>query len=791
MRRNTALLVTFLNAAIAIALGQGQSGNLNGTVADKTGAVVPGASVSVKNNATGVEEKTTTTATGAYTLPYLPFGTYSIHVTAPGFKASDAENIILRVAQTLTINLTLEVGIITEQVTVRSTPELLDTGTAEMGRYVSTAEYKAWPILVAEQRQIQEFIFSSLPGTAGNTFEGSINGGQAYSHEILIEGIPVGRSDLLGGNNFEFSPSLEAIGEFKLQTGAITAQYNGGQTAVANYGIKSGGNDLHGTAFLYLQNEVFNAMSIGDKALGATKKPRHRENNEGYSAGGPVYVPKLYNGKNKTFFFTNYERDHYDSVMFTGLMQVIPNEYRSGDFSGLLNPEWTGSGLSGTQAANADGTPAFDAMGRPVVYGAIYDPATTRIVNGAEVRDPFTGNIIPKHRFNQVTKNIFDPSITGGVVAPAFDTMINNIPTIPSSPLLNLHTLGMKLDHNISDKHHFSAYYNHEYRKRYVGLGPLPLPGPVTSTWQEQYTPGRMARAAMASTLSPHVVNRLGLGYNRFQNALGAPSERLWRDWAGKIGIRNTSPLCFPSLTFTGNQWQGGSYPTLGVGGYGENPTGSWAVIDDLTFIKGAHSVHAGYQYMNYYYNSVSYQSPGSFEFSPRSTAAPGFEADTGSSVAGFMLGAVNSANRWVPTLSQGVKQPYHAFYVADVWKVTPRLTMNYGLRWEVIPPFYERTGRISYIDLNALNPSAGGRLGALAFGKHPNSSYWREFGPRLGLAYQVSSKMVVRAGYAMMNTPPIANNWGYGVSATATTEPSMSVKGAVRPASSRTRSCT
>jgi len=761
MHRSLLIVVVCLITIIGVAWSQGQSGNLNGSVVDKTGAVVPGAAVSVKNVNTGVEEKTTTTAAGAYTFPYLPAGTYNIHATAAGFKASDAENILLHNAQTLTINVTLEVGQLTEQVTVSSTPELLDTGSAEIGRYISTEEYKAWPILVGDgQRQIQEFIFDSLPGTTGGTFQGSINGGQQYSHEILIDGIPVGRSDLSGGNNNEFSPSMEAIGEFKLQEGAVGAQYNGGQTAVANYSIKSGTNELHGTAFLYLQNEGFDAMSIGDKMAGKKKKSPHRENNEGYSLGGPVYIPKVYNGKNKTFFFTNLERDHYSNFVFNGFTSVIPNEYRTGDFSGLLNPSWTGNAKSGTQVGT-------DPLGRPILYGAIYDPATTRMVNGQEVRDPFIGNIVPQSAFNPVTKNIFDTGITGGVAAPTYDKMINNINSIGTCcPFFNEHTIGIKIDHNISDKHHFSAYYNHEYRIRNNSNPPrtLPVPGSPTSTWQDQYTPGRMARASLASTLTPRIVNRVALGYNRFLNVNGAPLATVNQDWAGKIGVQNTSPVYFPQMNLaSGSQWQGGSYGHLGVGFYGPGANGSWAVTDDLTYIRGAHSIHLGYQYMNYYYNERNSQGSGQFNFSPRSTGAPGFLASTGNSVASFMLGAVNTASRAIPTLSDGMRQPYHAFYASDDWKITPKLTMNYGLRWEIIPPFFERTGRMSYIDLNAPNPDAGGIPGALVFGKKPNTTYWKEFGPRLGFAYQLNNKTVVRAGYAMMNTPPICNAWGYG----------------------------
>src|SRR5712691_3122707 len=279
----TVLVLACLTTGLSTGWAQGPVGTLNGTILDPTGAVVPGATVVAVNNATGVESKTTSTSAGAYTLPYLPAGTYTVRASAPNFKTSTAENVILRVAQDLTVNISLEVGAVSQQVTVSDQAPLLDAGTAEIGRYISVEEYKSWPILVDDgQRQIQSFIFSSLPGTSGDTFKGSINGGQEYSHEILIEGIPIGRSDLSGGNNNEFSPSAEAISEFKLQTGAMSAQYNGGQTAVANFTIKSGTNNLHGSAFYYNQNEAFNAFSLLNKALG-NKKSKHREDNYGYS----------------------------------------------------------------------------------------------------------------------------------------------------------------------------------------------------------------------------------------------------------------------------------------------------------------------------------------------------------------------------------------------------------------------------------------------------------------------------------------------------------------------------
>src|SRR5215472_3818453 len=285
-----ALTMLCVGAVSPVLYAQGPVGTLNGTVSDPAGAVVPGAAIVATNNSTGLESKTTSTSSGGYTLPYLPSGTYTIRVSAPGFRTTTAEDVTLRVAQTMTIDIKLELGSVSEQVVVSDKAEVLESDSAEIGQYITTEEYKSWPILVDDgQRQIQQFIFDSLPGTTGGTFQGSINGGQQYSHEILIDGIPVGRADLSGGNNNEFSPSAEAIGEFKLQTGAIGAEYNGGQTAVANFTIKSGTNQLHGSGFYYGQNEWLNAANLNTTTSGSPKA-KYREHNYGYSVGGPVWI---------------------------------------------------------------------------------------------------------------------------------------------------------------------------------------------------------------------------------------------------------------------------------------------------------------------------------------------------------------------------------------------------------------------------------------------------------------------------------------------------------------------
>src|SRR5439155_7267515 len=300
-------IIVLLAVAMGLLCGQGERGTFNGTIVDPTGAAVSAANVQAVNTATNVETAVLTTDAGVFRIPYLQPGTYRLTVSAPGFKTEVRENVILAVAQTLTIDFKLEVGQVSERVIVSSEPPLLETGSAEIGQYVTKREFDTWPITVGDgRRQIQQFIFTSLPGTFGGTFQGSINGGQSYSHEILIDGIALGRFDLQGGSNNEFSPSAEAISEFKLQTGLVGAQYGGGQTAIANFATKSGTNELHGSAYYYVQNDAFRANGWNNNAAGIRRQP-YNQHNYGYSVGGPVYLPKIYHGRNKTIYFHDLE----------------------------------------------------------------------------------------------------------------------------------------------------------------------------------------------------------------------------------------------------------------------------------------------------------------------------------------------------------------------------------------------------------------------------------------------------------------------------------------------------
>ncbi|MGH9661720.1 MAG: hypothetical protein ACRD96_24445, partial [Bryobacteraceae bacterium] len=587
---------------------------------------------------------------------------------------------------------------------------MLETGTAEIGRYVSSTEFNRWPVVVGDgRRQIQGFIFASLPGTTGSTFQGSINGGQYYSHEILIEGIPLGRFDLQGGSNNEFSPSPEVISEFKVQTGTVGAQYGGAQTAVANFGIKSGTNEIHGTGYLFMQNDALRANTFTNNSLGRVRPP-FKQANYGYAVGGPIYLPKVYDGRNKTFFFNSTEILRERVFNFANLIRLPSTRFKQGDFSQLFSPEFTARAQSGTNAGN-------DAEGRAVRYGAIYDPATTRRVGNAVVRDIFPGNIVPRNRWSPVSAKILE---VAPIPDPLFDRMLNNTPALSGNiPVLDERNYGIKVDHHFSSRHRMSGYYNHQYRLRNNGCANNALvpPGSPSGTCQNQYTPGRLVRIAEDWTITPSILNHFAIGFNRFRNR--NVSVFLDQDWPSKIGLQNVPQTTFPDLRFDGQAHLGGGIGNggrLGSALRGDSANGSWITQDDVTIIRGRHNYKAGFELRKYYYNTRNRHDTGIYRFDARQTRLPGFADQTGHAFASFLLGALASTQRSVSPSNFGHRVTQPGFYFMDDWKATRKLTLNIGMRWEIIGGLYEVAGRMSGVDLGLPNPAAGNRPGALVF---------------------------------------------------------------------------
>ncbi|MGI8786054.1 MAG: TonB-dependent receptor domain-containing protein [Acidobacteriota bacterium] len=763
------LAVLFVFSVLALPLcAQSARGTINGAVKDATGAVVPGAEVVIVNKDTGVETKTLTTDSGVYRAPYLTPGKYKISVSLPGFKTAVADNVDLGVAQVLDVDLTLEVGEVSDTVTVSSETPLLEKGTSEIGINTTEKEVHTWPIQVGDgTRQLQTFIFNSLPGTQGNEFAGTINGGQSYSHEILIDGISIGRFDLNGGSNNEFTPTMDAVSEFKLQTGALSSQYGNTQTALANFGLKSGTNDFHGSVFWFHQNSALNTQSwAGNRRATAAqrKKAPNKLNNFGAVFGGPII-------RDRTHFFFSYEGNRQANYTISGTNTIPNSEFRKGNFARLLNPAFTTNPRSGTVIGT-------DALGRPVVFGQIYDPFSSRLLpDGTWIRDPFPGNVIPENRFSQVTRNVLRHDIPN----PIFDQLFrfNNPRVGGCCPELIIDNFSIKLDHVLNQSHKMVGSYtlNDRYRRRYGGggtpqLGGVQIPGPAAAGDKTQTTPGGLIRFAEDWTVSPTMLNHFAFGYNRFRNANVSNSFLSGVNWTKELGLRGVGSNTFPQISFSGlNTTLSPGYARLGHGGTGDAPNGSAIVSNDFSWIVGSHNLKIGGEHRRYFLNERSVQNWGSYAFHNENTGLPGFTISTGFSYASFLLGTARSAGLGIPLLTPGIRSRTTAFYVQDDWKATPTLTLNLGLRWDIPEPFREVANRMSGLNPTKPNPGADGFPGAFEMlgdckgcsGRTTfTDTYWGEIGPRIGLAWAPNSKLVIRGGYGINYHPPLQDGFDF-----------------------------
>ncbi len=751
------LLLALALAVTLPVLGQSGTGTITGLIKDASGAVVPGADVTVTALATGAIKSLVSTGSGVYRASYLAPGDYKVEASLSGFKTAVADKVTVLLAQTVGIDLVLQVGEVSEIVTVSSEGPLLETASAEIGTNVDSKEVHTWPILVSGgTRQLQDFIFRAMPGTSGGSFAGSINGGQSYAHEILIDGISIGRMDLNGGSNSEFTPTMDAVSEFKLQTGALSSQYGGTQTALTNFGLKSGTNEFHGSAFWFYQSRVLNAASWSNNFFGIGKSPFNL-NNFGATVGGPII-------KDKTHFFFSYEGNRFLDQSTSGFENLPVNAFKKGDFSQLLNPDFT----SETQSGSVVGQ---DALGRDVLYGAIYDPATSRqLADGTWIRDPFPGNVIPTDRFSSVTGIILsqyairDPQLN--------DQLFRNEPRANTCcPELNINNYSLKVDHIISDNHKLggSFVYNNRDRNRFDAgprLTSISFPGSPALGTKRQHTPGWIVRGSEDWTVSPQMLNHFAFGFNRFNNKNASFTWLSGEDWVGLLGM-NLSGIpgeTFPEARFRGNNSNlSGSYRDWGSNAAGFAPNGSWIFSDDFSWLINNHSLKIGGEYRHYFLDNNGAQNTGSYTFHNENSGQPGFVDETGFAFASYILGEAQSTSMGIFGMDPRDRSQNMALYFQDDWKVSSTLTLNLGLRWDIPTPYHEKDSQMSGLDKSLPNDAADGHLGALAFlapGEKYASRYYGQVAPRIGVAWAINETTVLRAGYGINYSPPIKDGW-------------------------------
>lgn len=699
----------------ALSPGQTERGTIRGTVVDPSGGSIGGAKVTALNSGTAVQTSTISTESGTYTIPNLPPGQYAVEVEHPGFKKLVRENIRVEVAGVIGLDLSLQVGEVSERVVVEAAAPLLKSESSDVSTGVNPKTFLDLPLNAAGGRAPESFIFLA-PGTTGNTFDAHINGSQTLSKEIQIEGITMTTAEV-GGDPRVLTLPPDAIQEFSLATAAYSAEFGNTGGGIERFTIRSGTNELHGNFFEFLRNDKLNARGFFNSSRSVL-----RQNEYGASIGGPIYVPKLYDGRNKSFFFFNVDYYKFRSGAINQIASVPTAAFKAGNLSQLTNPD--GSLIQ------------------------LYDPSTTQCdASGNCARQAFTGNIIPANRLSSVSK-----AILGFVPDPTLPGITNNYPATGNSRTDN-RNYTMKLDHAFSSAHRISGSYNNGLNK---DNGPFaPLPAPIANRRFSDPGAGQnTVRFSHDWVISPTILNHFGAGFTRQKQLLVAPEQG--QGWSQKLGLRGVNNGPFPVVFIAPFTEFGNNQDLLST------ISATWAFADSLSWVKGKHNLKFGVDFRKYQNNFRQGERSGSFTFNRNETAFPSgaLRPVTGNAYASFLLGAVDSGSLLINEVTRGMRFPYFAAYVQDDIKLTRTFTLNVGLRWDLFVPIREVNNNYSVMDPTLPNPRAGGRPGALIFaGDGPgrtgrnrltNGTAYKNFGPRLGFAWTVMPKVVLRAAYGI-----------------------------------------
>jgi hypothetical protein len=698
---------------------EAQTAVITGTVTDSTGGAIPKAQVSVKNEATGVLGRTASTDTGVYQVDALPSGTYSLIVDKTGFETMVRSGITLTVDTTTRVDATLSVHGASAVVEVRADAAMLDTSTPESATTITQDEFNDLALIQIDRyRNPSNFVYLA-PGTEGNfapsgaantaaTNYIDVHGGQSQTVELYIEGMQAGQMRTVGSFT-EMSPPVDAVREFKFTTAFVGAQYGHTGDAVGSFTLNSGTNNLHGSAYEYLRNSVMDA-----RPFGALSKPSSRQNEFGATIGGPVFIPHLYNGHNRTFFFFAYGGSRKGGADNLQNLTIPTQAEIGGDFS--------------------------------AVSTKIYDPSTTTLqANGTYTRKQFSGNKILSGIdpvAAAIAKYFPKPNVSGS----------ENYQTFDGEEKLDPNIFVFKVDHQINSNNRVSVSMVSTNNPRLLVSYGLPEP-----LWDvsRQTTGGKTARINYDLTLGANKLNSLILGLNRFTNLDTSPEPGT--NWPQTLGLSGVNGGLFPYIDFASN-----GYTIVGRPEEGDHVEDTYAIRDTFMWTVGSHSLQTGAELRRVNFNDTSPSPENSeFQFSNLETDLPG-STSTGNSFASFLLGQVNVATVTAP-YEIATRYNYAGFFVQDSYKASSRLTLVGGLRWEFQTPPYEKNNHSSVVSLTEPNPSAGNLPGALAFaGKGgPGFTGRRSFvntdysglSGRVGMSVGITPTTLFRAGYGVYYT--------------------------------------
>jgi Carboxypeptidase regulatory-like domain/TonB dependent receptor len=681
---------------------------------DASSAPIAGAAVGVKEERTGVTAQTVTSEAGIYVFPSLPPGIWTITTEKSGFKRSVQSGFEIFIAQRQSLDLKLEVGDVKQSVEVSATQTLLETDTSEKGQSLTPKMYETLPLWSGGLQNPSAFLsYMSNVNSGGET---SIAGSTGRSREQLIDGT----SNVIpesGGTVFN-PPSAEAFGEVRLIVGNYSAEYGRVGGGIEIFTTRSGTNGLHGTWSYAMRRDIWEAAgwSVNQNRANAPGfRPKDRLNATSGGVGGPVYIPKVYDGRNKTFFYFTSDND-LRPLSPASIVNTVPTaQMTKGDFSQISQ--------------------------------LIYDPATTIGSGATATRTPFANNLIPTNRFSKISNNII-PAIPG----PTGAALTNNHAYVNVSHVTD-HVTSLKIDHLFSPKNRISYFQSLDSQLTY---GVSDFDGPLGTALGDQYQKPRIFRVNHDYTFSPTVLLHTTYGYSRTVQLWYVAAQSGFASKVGFPGLTGDSDVT-PVIQFAAadayTAW-GMQQGKVNNGGQNNYTT---QLDQGLTWIKGKHELKMGWdmrRLMTYGHDLAT--TNGTYVFARNETANPAATGTTGNSFASFLLGLPDSASAAAtPVQDANIRYQYYGFYFQDNWKITPKLTLNLGMRYDVPVNWYAPT--MGSVSLTAPNPAANNFPGAYVFaGSGPNrlgvTRFWptdfSDLGPRLGFAYSINSKTVLRGGF-------------------------------------------
>ncbi len=795
-RLAVATLLTLLLSLAAPAWAQSDRGTLTGTVKDPSGGLVPNAKVTATNTETNESREATTTGEGNYTIPELKAGPYHVTVEAQGFKTATAD-FRIAVQVTRTFDATLEVGAVGESVTVTSdaTP-VIQTETSVRQTNVTERQVKELPLEVGSEfagRTPLSFIFldSTVTAATGNGTNASnfrVAGGQGLGTEIQIDGATTRRAQ--NGSFFsEVAPGPNAYQEFTISTSSYSAEFGQSSGGVVNFTLKSGTNDFHGEVYDLFHNNALNANSFVNNSQGIPINRDH-EHDFGGNVGGPIYLPRFgeggkgyWSGKNRAFFFFNMESYRFAQGENT-FVSVPTLRMRTGDFSELLtDPEILRRNGGPIQLYSP--IAGFDAQGRPILA-----PPGTRVA--------IPGNRIDLFRL-PTGQSIIDPvgaNIMSFFPTPTRPGVFRNYLASTATPT-TMNNPTFKIDTILSQKQHLNFSYAHRNNTRFAGGAPrFPQPYIAFGVWQ-QFFISDFYRLQHDYTFGPRLLNHFNLGFNRYNVANHNTTEGFQSQSLG-FPAGATQNKAFPEIDFPG--YGSPSDPNGNVRAYqGIGSTffsdrlrdNGWDLSDFVSYVRGRQTMRFGADVRLQQFNVHQLLSPGGWiNFRAPQTSNCNCDAE-GFPIASLLTGATEFSFNAQQNFDPAWRQFTHSYFFQDDIKVTQRLTVNAGLRYDLPGLRTEGHGAFRGFDPSVANPQAGGRPGAIVTADaQRNGGIQAQFntltrpdrsniGPRLGFAYSLDNKTVVRGGAGLYYAPII-----YGVNGSNTlTEGTVGFNSPFQPA--------